>query len=66
MRAHTSNEDTLGQKQIEFSYSDASLVEVAIQSDWQRKLKVLKPGAFTVHARYDGIGSNDLRFTFVE
>lgn len=60
------NRDTHGQKQIEYVYSDPSLVEVAIQNDWQRKLKVLKPGTFTVYAIYDGVGSNDLRFTFVE
>lgn len=60
------NKDTLGRKEIEFFYSDPSLVEVAIQSDWQRKLKILKPGTFTVHAVYDGVGSNDLHFTFVE
>jgi hypothetical protein len=61
-----SSRDTLGQKNIEFLYSDADLVEVSIQSDWQRKLKVLKPGTFTVYAIYDGIGSNDLTFTFVD
>jgi hypothetical protein len=60
------NRDTLGQKQIEFVYSDPDLVEVAIQSDWQRKIKVLKPGTLTVHASYDGVGSNDLKFSFVE
>lgn len=60
------NQDTHGQKQIEFLYSDPSLVEVAIQNEWQRKVKVLKPGSFTVFATYDGVGSNDLRFTFVE
>ena len=60
------SKDTHGQKQIEFFYSDPSLVEVAIQNEWQRKLKVLKPGSFTVYAVYDGVGSNDMRFTFVE
>jgi hypothetical protein len=60
------NKDTLGKKQIEFFYSDPSMVQVAIQSDFQRKLKVLKPGSFTAFATFDGVGSNDLRFTFVE
>jgi hypothetical protein len=61
-----SNKDTLGEQRIGFSYSDESMVEVAIQSDWQRKLRVLKAGTFTVHATYDGVRSNDLKFTFVE
>jgi hypothetical protein len=60
------NKDTQGRKEITFVYSDDSMVEVSIQSDWQRKLKVVKPGKFTVYALYDGVGSNDLHFTFVE
>ena len=59
------NKDTLGKQQIEFFYSNESMVQISIQSDFQRKLKVLKPGSFTVHATFDGVGSNDLRFTFV-
>ena len=59
------NKDTLGKQQIEFLYSNESMVQISIQSDFQRKLKVLKPGSFTVHATFDGVGSNDLRFTFV-
>ena len=55
----------LGKQQIEFLYSNDSMVQISIQSDFQRKLKVLKPGSFTVHAIFDGVGSNDLRFTFV-
>jgi hypothetical protein len=58
--------DTLGQKNIQFIYSDPTMVQEAIQSDWQRKLLVLKPGAFKVYASFDGRGSNDLNFTFVE
>jgi hypothetical protein len=57
--------DTLGQKQIEFFYSDENMVQISVQSDFQRKLKVLKEGSFTVHAVFDGVGTNDLRFTFV-
>jgi hypothetical protein len=60
------NNETLGQKNIQFFYSDETMVQVAIQSDFQRKLKVLKPGRFTTYAVFDGVGSNDLRFTFVE
>ena len=57
--------DTLGNKDIRFIYSDESMVEISIQSDFQRKLKVLKPGPFNVYALFDGVGSNDLNFTFV-
>jgi hypothetical protein len=59
------NKDTLGKKQIQFFYSNESMVQISIQSDFQRKLKVLKPGSFKVHAIFDGVGSNDLQFTFV-
>jgi hypothetical protein len=61
----SANKDTLGKKQIEFYYRPEDMVQVSIQSDFQRKLKVLKEGSFTVHAVFDGVGSNDLRFTFV-
>ena len=57
--------DTLGKKDIQFGYSDPSLIEEFIQSDFQRKIKVLKPGTFRVFASFDGVGSNDLNFTFV-
>ena len=42
------------------------MVQESIQSDFQRKLKVKKAGAFTVYVTFDGVGSNDLRFTFKE
>jgi len=58
--------DTLGNKQIVFGYSDPSMIEEFIQSDFQRKIRVLKPGKFRVFASFDGVGSNDLNFTFVE
>jgi hypothetical protein len=58
------NKDTLGEKNIKFRYSDASMVEENYLSPWQVRLKILKPGKFTVHAIFDGVSSNDLRFTF--
>jgi hypothetical protein len=61
----SNHKDSLGKQQIQFFYSDESMVQISIQSDFQRKLKVLKPGSFTVHAIFDGVGTNDLRFTFV-
>ena len=60
------NKDTLGKKDINFVYSDPEMVEVSIQSDFQRKLLVKKAGAFSVYVIFDGTGSNDLRFTFKE
>jgi hypothetical protein len=62
------NKETLGNRgvQIEFFFSDPTMVQEQVQSDHQRKLKVLKPGSFRVYAVYDGVGSNDLRFNFVE
>jgi hypothetical protein len=60
------DKETLGKAKIEFFYSDETMVAPSIQSDFQRKLKVLKPGKFTVYAMFDGVGTNDLHFTFVE
>jgi hypothetical protein len=57
--------DTLGQKKIDFIYSDSSMIDEEIQSDWQRKLFVKKVGKFSVYVLFDGVGSNDLNFTFV-
>jgi hypothetical protein len=58
--------DTLGRKEIEFYYSDPDMVQVAIQSDFQRKVKVLTPGKWSVYAVFDGVSSNALNFTFIE
>jgi hypothetical protein len=60
------DKETLGHKDITFIYSDETMVEASIQSDFQRKLKVVKPGKFTVFVMFDGVGSNDLKFTFVD
>jgi len=61
-----SNKDTLGTKNIDFKFSDESMVETNYLSPWQARLKILKPGKFTVYAVFDDVGSNDLRFTFIE
>ncbi|HVQ31102.1 MAG TPA: hypothetical protein VMV21_16030 [Vicinamibacteria bacterium] len=58
--------DTIGKKDINFIYSDPEMVQESIQSDFQRKLLVKKTGTFTVFVSFDGVGSNDLRFTFKE
>ena len=60
------DKDTIGKKDINFIYSDPEMVQESIQSDFQRKLQVPKTGTFAVYVDFDGVGSNDLRFTFEE
>jgi hypothetical protein len=50
---------------IEFVVSDPSMVDIHIRSNWQRDIRVLKPGPWEVYAVFDGVGSNSLGFTFV-
>jgi hypothetical protein len=50
---------------IVWYYSDPSMIEEGAPSNWQRKLRVVKTGQFTVFAVFDGVGSNDLTFTFI-
>jgi hypothetical protein len=50
---------------IVFNYNDPSMVEESGNHAWQRKLRVLKPGAFQAHAVFDGVQSNALKLTFV-
>jgi hypothetical protein len=61
------NRDTLGDKgvNIEFRYSDPSMVEEGGSHPWQRKLLVKKAGFFQARAVFDGVESNalDLYFT---
>ena len=33
--------------------------------NWQRWLKITKPGKWEVYAIYDGVASNSLGFTFI-
>ncbi len=50
---------------IYFVYSDPSFVEERIQTNWQRWLRILKPGKWEVYAVFDGVASNSLGFTFI-
>jgi hypothetical protein len=50
---------------IVFIYSDPSVVDEHIMSNWQRKLLILKPGQWEVYAVFDDVASNSLGFTFV-
>lgn len=56
-------DETDGRGQIEWFY-DENMVDTDIRSPWQRDVKVVKPGPWTVWVRFDGVGSNDLSFTF--
>ena len=50
---------------IYFVYSDPTFVEERIQNNWQRWLRILKPGKWEVYAVFDEVASNSLGFTFV-
>jgi hypothetical protein len=62
------NKDTLGDKgvNIDFHYSDASMVEEGGTHPWQRKLTIKKPGYFKATAVFDGVESNALELYFSE
>jgi len=50
---------------IVFIYSDPSLVDAHIRSNWQRDIKPLAPGKWEVYVVFDDVASNSLGFTFV-
>lgn len=57
--------ETNGKGQITWFYSDDDMVGTDPRSAWQRDVTVLKPGKWSVYVIFDGVGSNDLNFTFV-
>jgi hypothetical protein len=57
---------TNGKRQIDWIYSDPSMIEDSIQSDFQRKVKILKPGPWELYVVFDGAPSNSLGFTFCD
>lgn len=57
-------DETEGRGQIQWIY-DENMVDTDTRSPWQRDMKVVKPGKWTVYVVFDGVGSNDLNFTFV-
>jgi hypothetical protein len=60
------NKDTLGDKgvNIEFRYSDPSMVDEGGSHPWQRKLVIKKAGYFKATAVFDGVESNPLELYF--
>jgi hypothetical protein len=57
--------ETNGKGNIEWRVSDENMVDTNARTPWQHDYKIVKPGKWTVYVIFDGVGSNDLRFTFV-
>ena len=57
---------TNGKMDIDFVVSDETMVEISLSSDFQRKIKVLKPGKWEIYGVLDGVASNSLGFTFCD
>lgn len=53
-----------GGEDIFFYFSDESIVDIHIVSNWQRNIKILAPGDFNTQVSFDGVHSNELFFTF--
>jgi hypothetical protein len=60
------DEPTNGSGKLEIVVSDPDLVDIAISGDFQRKVKVLKPGKWEIYGVLDGVASNSLGFTFCD
>ena len=58
-------DETDGHGNIQWFYSGQDLVDTNIRTPWMRDIKVVKPGPWSVYVVFDGVGSNDLNFTFV-
>jgi hypothetical protein len=54
-----------GRGQIQWFYSGEDLIHTNMRTPWQRDIIVAKPGTWSVYVIFDGVGSNDLTFTFV-
>jgi hypothetical protein len=54
------DDETNGQGDIEFHFSDPSLVKVSGGHTHQRRLRVLEPGELTCWVTQDGVRSNNL------
>jgi len=57
---------TNGKGNVDFVISDPTMVDIAISGDFQRKVKVLKPGKWDIYGILDGVASNSLGFTFCD
>jgi hypothetical protein len=58
-------DETDGRGEIQWFYSGQDLIDTNIRTPWMRDIKVVKPGTWSVYVVFDGVGSNDLTFTFV-
>jgi len=58
-------DETDGNGQIQWFYSGDDLIHTNMRTPWQRDITVAKPGTWSVYVVFDGVGSNDLNFTFV-
>ena len=58
-------DETDGTGQINWFYSGQDLIDTDARTPWTRDIKVVKPGQWSVYVVFDGVGSNDLTFTFV-
>jgi hypothetical protein len=57
---------TNGKEDVNWIYSDPSMIEDSIQSNFQRKVRILKPGKWELYVLFDGTPSNSLGFTFCD
>ena len=57
---------TEGKGNVEWVYSDEGMVEIQASSQFQRKIRALKPGHWEMYAVLDGVASNSLGFTFCD
>jgi len=57
---------TNGKSDVQFDISDPTMVDITISGDFQRKIKVLKPGKWEIFGKLDGVASNSLGFTFCD
>lgn len=60
------DQPTNGSGAVETVISDPTMVDIAISGDFQRKVKVLKPGKWEIYGVLDGVASNSLGFTFCD
>jgi len=58
--------ETDGKGDIKWFYSGTDLIDIDARTPWTHDFRVAKPGQWSVYVIFDGVGSNDLHFTFVD
>lgn len=58
-------DESNGRGQIQWFYSGDDMIHTNMRTAWQRDVIVAKAGTWSVYVVFDGVGSNDLSFTFV-